>query len=71
MQTVKYMERLPEVQSAAGAALIALGDGNWKMGEGTTLGPKTAKPLSSGDESIILQHYICTYYTVSPFFRPN
>ncbi|KAG5221478.1 exocyst complex component exo [Salix suchowensis] len=32
VSTVQYLDRLPEVQSAAGSALLKLGDGNWKMG---------------------------------------
>jgi exocyst complex protein 7 len=33
-QTVAYIERIPQVLSAVESALFALGDGNWKMGEG-------------------------------------
>ncbi|TFK72839.1 exocyst complex component exo70 subunit [Pluteus cervinus] len=56
VSTVKYMERLPEVQSAVGSALLTLGDGNWKMGEGVQVGkgPK----LADGDEGVILEHYV-------------
>ncbi|KAL0957917.1 hypothetical protein HGRIS_000098 [Hohenbuehelia grisea] len=56
LMTVKYLERLPEVQSAAGAALLLLGDGNWKMGEGVQVG-KGSK-LGEGDEQLILEHFI-------------
>lgn len=58
VQTVKYMDRLPDVQSAAGSALLSLGDGNWKMGEGVQVG-KGSK-VTEGDEQTILEHYICT-----------
>lgn len=51
------MEKLPQVQGAAGSALMALGDGNWKMGEGVQVG-KTAK-LGDSDEVVILEHYVC------------
>ncbi|KAF7297371.1 hypothetical protein MIND_00970600 [Mycena indigotica] len=53
---VKYLDRLPEVHGAAGAALLQLGDGNWKMGEGVQVqkGPK----LGDGDEQVILEHFI-------------
>lgn len=52
---VQYMDRLPEVQAAVGAALVTLGDGNWKMGDGM----KTASGKSGeGDEQVLLQHYI-------------
>lgn len=53
------MERLPEVQSAVGSALLTLGDGNWKMGEGVQVG-KGAK-LGEGDEPVILEHYVCGF----------
>ncbi|KAF7321126.1 hypothetical protein HMN09_00200600 [Mycena chlorophos] len=54
--TVKYLDRLPEVHSAAAAALLQLGDGNWKMGEGVSVakGPK----LGDGDEQVILEHFV-------------
>lgn len=50
------MERLPEVQSAVGAALLKLGDGNWKMGEGVRVG-MTAKTEES-DETVVLEHFV-------------
>jgi exocyst complex protein 7 len=57
VSAVKYMDRLPEVHSAASAALLQLGDGNWKMGEGVQVG-KGAK-LGDGDEQLILEHFVC------------
>ncbi|KAJ7054683.1 Cullin repeat-like-containing domain protein [Mycena amicta] len=56
VSTVKYLDRLPEVHSAAAAALLQLGDGNWKMGEGVQVakGPK----LGDGDEQLILEHFV-------------
>ncbi|KAG6864265.1 hypothetical protein C0991_010983 [Blastosporella zonata] len=59
ISTIKYMERLPQVQAAVGSALLTLGDGNWKMGEGVQVG-KAAKAGES-DEAVILEHYICAY----------
>ncbi|KAJ7851811.1 Cullin repeat-like-containing domain protein [Mycena olivaceomarginata] len=56
INAVKYMDRLPEVHGAAAAALLQLGDGNWKMGEGVTVG-KNSK-LGDGDEQLILEHFI-------------
>ncbi|KAF5380112.1 hypothetical protein D9615_006243 [Tricholomella constricta] len=53
---VKYMERLPQVETAVGSALLTLGDGNWKMGEGVQVG-KSAKAGES-DESVVLEHFI-------------
>ncbi|KAJ7598627.1 Cullin repeat-like-containing domain protein [Mycena floridula] len=55
VSTVEYMERLPEVQFATATALLVLGDGNWKMGEGIPLGNKLK--LKAGDEAIILEHF--------------
>ncbi|KAJ7918299.1 Cullin repeat-like-containing domain protein [Mycena leptocephala] len=63
VQAVKYMDRLPEVHSAAGAALLQLGDGNWKMGEGVTVG-KGAK-LGGGDEQLILEHFMYDVVTTA------
>ncbi|PPQ98996.1 hypothetical protein CVT24_003478 [Panaeolus cyanescens] len=53
-QTVSYLERIPTVQSAVESALLALGDGNWKMGEGVQVG-KGAKDDEDGN---IIEHFI-------------
>jgi exocyst complex protein 7 len=55
IQVVAYLEKLPAVREAAGSALLALGDGNWRMGEGAAVraGPK----LAEGDERVILEHF--------------
>ena len=31
---VNYLDQLPSVRDATGEALLQLGDGNWKMGDG-------------------------------------
>ena len=51
------MQCIPAVQDAVASALLTLGDGNWKMGEGLQVskGPK----LGEGDEGIILEHFLC------------
>ncbi len=54
LSTVKYLETLPEVQSAAGLALATLGDGNWKMGDGKQVGKKVDTNVS---ERTLLEHY--------------
>ena len=54
---MEFLERLPEVKTAVGSALLKLGDGNWRMGEGVTV-PKTAR-LGEGDEGLILENFIC------------
>lgn len=63
INTVKYMERLPQVQGAAGSALMTLGDGNWKMGEGVQVG-KTSKSEDS-DETVILEHFVYDVVTTT------
>jgi len=32
--TIKYIEKIPHVRTVVESSLYALGDGNWKMGEG-------------------------------------
>ena len=51
------MTAIPAVQDAVGSALLTLGDGNWKMGDGVQVnkGPK----LGEGDETVIIEHYFC------------
>ncbi|KAF8325711.1 Cullin repeat-like-containing domain protein [Amanita rubescens] len=59
--TVTYLSKLPIVKGAVGSALLSLGDGNWKMGEGVQVGKGSKLPLGGegGDaEQTILEHYI-------------
>ncbi|KAJ6529055.1 Cullin repeat-like-containing domain protein [Mycena vulgaris] len=63
VSAVKYMDRLPEVQGAASDALLQLGDGNWKMGEGVQVG-KGSK-LGDGDEQVILEHFVFDVMTTA------
>ncbi|KAF9556789.1 exocyst complex component, exo70 subunit [Agrocybe pediades] len=51
--TIAYIERMPQVLSAVESALIALGDGNWKMGEGVQVG----KSKDANNEGIV-EHFI-------------
>jgi len=60
ISTVEYLERLPEVREAVGAMLLSLGDGNWKMGEGTQVGKGSRTDI---DEQTILEHF--TYDVVT------
>ncbi|TCD71013.1 hypothetical protein EIP91_000511 [Steccherinum ochraceum] len=53
--TVKFLERIPEVQSAASSALLTLGDGNWRMGEGVQIGKA---PKADADENTVIEHYM-------------
>ena len=55
---MQYLERLPDVQDAVASALMTLGDGNWRMGEGVQLGQKAPK-IADIDERTILEHYTC------------
>jgi len=54
---VKYLERLPKVQTAVSPALLALGDGDWKMGEGVQVGKSPQGRIT--DENITLEHFLC------------
>ncbi|KAM5541886.1 hypothetical protein V8D89_004615 [Ganoderma adspersum] len=60
ISTVQYLERLLVVQDAAASALLTLGDGNWKMGEGTQVGKTKAAEV---DEMTVLEHF--TYDVVN------
>jgi exocyst complex protein 7 len=44
------------VKGAVGSALVALGDGNWKMGEGVKVG-KAGKGGET-DEQAVTEHFI-------------
>ncbi|KAG2746580.1 hypothetical protein P692DRAFT_20954767 [Suillus brevipes Sb2] len=58
ISTVQYLNRIPDVQDAVGSALAALGDGNWKMGDGKQVG-KTAKSNSVDvNEKVLIQHFV-------------
>lgn len=52
-QTIAYIERIPQVLSAVESALYALGDGNWKMGEGVQVGKG-----NKDDDGSIVEHFI-------------
>ncbi|KIM35849.1 hypothetical protein M413DRAFT_449580 [Hebeloma cylindrosporum] len=51
---VAYIERILQVQRAVESALLALGDGNWRMGEGIQVG----KGGKEEDDGSILEHFI-------------
>ncbi|KAG0697424.1 Cullin repeat-like-containing domain protein [Suillus ampliporus] len=58
VSTVEYLNRIPDVQDAVGSALSALGDGNWKMGDGKQVG-KTPKSNSvEVNEKVLIQHFV-------------
>lgn len=60
VQAVEYIKRVPRVQSAVEAALHALGDGNWKMGEGIQVGRGTKV-----DDGSIMEHFF-REFSISP-----
>ncbi|EIW74439.1 hypothetical protein CONPUDRAFT_67345 [Coniophora puteana RWD-64-598 SS2] len=53
--TVNYLAKIPSVHSAVGSALVALGDGNWKMGAASKVGKST---FGEGDEAVLVQHFV-------------
>ena len=53
------MEQLLLVRDGVGDALAALGDGNWKMGDGVRVA--NSSKLGVGSEQILLEHYICRF----------
>ncbi|KAI0052026.1 exocyst complex component exo70 subunit [Auriscalpium vulgare] len=56
ISSVRYLEQLIEVRDAVEPALVALGDGNWKMGDGVRVANQPK--LGPGSEHILLEHYI-------------
>lgn len=56
VETVRYLERIPKVRTAVSSALLALGDGNWKMGEGVQVGKTSQGGVI--DETVILEHFL-------------
>jgi len=58
IQTMRYLEQLLVVRGAVGPALMLLGDGNWKMGDGIQAKPNKGRP-APGSESVLIGHYTC------------
>jgi hypothetical protein len=69
-QTLRYLEQLLEVRDAVGSALMLLGDGNWRMGEGIQAKANQGKP-APGSESILIEHYTCTCVLFSRLPGPS
>ncbi|KAL0565578.1 exocyst complex component exo70 [Marasmius crinis-equi] len=55
VSAIQFLGRLPETLAAAGDILTAIGDGNWKMGEGMGV---TKTRAGGVDEHVLLQHYV-------------
>jgi len=53
---VKYIEKIPRAQSAIESTLLALGDGNWKMGEGIQVG--RGARMDEASDSNIIEHFV-------------
>ena len=57
-----HSPKIPEVEAwAVSAALLALGDGNWKMGEGVQVGQKSkGNGADEGSENVVVEHsFVC------------
>lgn len=65
-QTINYLNQIPDVQVTVTQALKLLGDGNWKMGEGTTAVSKT-NALDIPDQSL-LEHFARKHDNLSILF---
>jgi exocyst complex protein 7 len=63
-QTVKYIEKIPHVRTAVESSLYALGDGNWKMGEGIQVG--MGAKTEEADHSSIVEHFVRESSPFSP-----
>jgi exocyst complex protein 7 len=53
---VEYLQQIPQVVDAVGTALVALGDGMWKMGEGAG---KVLDKSDQDDERLLIEHFVC------------
>ena len=62
IQTTRYLEQLLEVRDAVGPALMLLGDGNWRMGDGIQAKPNKGKP-APGSETVLIAHYTCMLFS--------
>ncbi|KAJ8581778.1 hypothetical protein M405DRAFT_601411 [Rhizopogon salebrosus TDB-379] len=58
LSTVQYLNRIPEVQDVVGSALAALGDGNWKMGEGRRVGKTSKSGSVDVNEKVLIEHFV-------------
>ncbi|KAF8309619.1 Cullin repeat-like-containing domain protein [Amanita rubescens] len=64
--TVTYLTKLPIVKGAVGSALLSLGDGNWKMGEGVQVGKGSKLPLVGGEGGDTEQTILNITFTTLP-----
>lgn len=56
LMVVNYLQQIPQVMAAVGTALVTLGDGMWKMGEGAG---KILGKSDQDDERIVIEHFVC------------
>ncbi|KAG8690052.1 hypothetical protein FRC09_012160 [Ceratobasidium sp. 395] len=66
---VDYLEQIPAVADAMSSMLITLGDGNWRMGEGTIPGSKARIEESDEPEHDIISSLVSTLTTISRFLK--
>ena len=64
---MQYLNRIPDVQDAVGSALSALGDGNWKMGDGKRVGKIPKPDPAEVNEKVLIQHFVCAFAFPLPF----
>ncbi|KAH7344564.1 Cullin repeat-like-containing domain protein [Rhizoctonia solani] len=77
IMATNYLEQIPDVADAMSSMLITLGDGNWRMGDGTIPGAKSRIEESTDPEQVILEHFtfdiistvISTINTTSRFLK--
>lgn len=50
---------MPELEEAVGSVLQALGDGNWKMGDGKRVGKGQKPGTVDVTQRVLIQHYVC------------
>ncbi|KAI6028869.1 Cullin repeat-like-containing domain protein [Pisolithus orientalis] len=65
VSAVQYLDKLPEVERAVGSALHALGDGNWKMGDGKQVGKGQRATVGEVSETVLIQHYVYDVITTT------
>jgi exocyst complex protein 7 len=53
---INYLQQIPQVVDAVGLALLDLGDGMWKMGEGA---PKVFEKSDQDDQRVLIERFVC------------
>lgn len=58
---INYLQQIPQVVDAVGTALVTLGDGMWKMGEGAG---KVLERSEQDDERVLIERFVCEYLNI-------